>query len=76
MSYTLTLNYRKNNTFSETSALLHFFENNVSSHEYSENTYSKPVKNDIITMNGFSYSNDSMHDFLSVFKKQKALAGF
>ena len=30
------------------------------------------LKNDIITMNGFSYSNDSVHDYLSLFKKQKA----
>jgi len=30
------------------------------------------LKNDIITMNGFSYSNDSLHDYLSLFKNQKA----
>jgi hypothetical protein len=30
------------------------------------------LKNDIITMNGFSYSNDSAHDYLSLFKNQKA----
>lgn len=50
ISYTLTLNYRKNNSFSETSSRLHFFENNVSSHEYIENTDSEPIQNDIITI--------------------------
>lgn len=30
------------------------------------------LKNDVITMNGFSYSNDSLHDYLSLFKHQKA----
>lgn len=30
------------------------------------------LKNDIITMNGFSYSIDSLHDYLSLFKNQKA----
>ena len=30
------------------------------------------LKNDIITMNGFSYSIDSLHDYLSIFKNQKA----
>lgn len=30
------------------------------------------LKNDIITMNGFSYSNETAHDYLSLFKQQKA----
>jgi hypothetical protein len=30
------------------------------------------LKNDIITMNGFSYSIDSLNDYLSLFKNQKA----
>jgi hypothetical protein len=30
------------------------------------------LKNDIITMNGFSYSNEATHDYLSLFKNQKA----
>ncbi len=30
------------------------------------------LKNEIITFNGFSYSSDSLHDYLSVFKNQKA----
>jgi hypothetical protein len=30
------------------------------------------LKNDVITMNGFSYSNEAVHDYLSIFKNQKA----
>lgn len=30
------------------------------------------LKNDIITMNGFSYSSENAHDYLSLFKNQKA----